>query len=55
MPAKNDTYFRHLKRDEKDYKRSDSGGLYMLVTAAGSRLWRYSHRFAAKRPASKAP
>ena len=32
MPAKNDTYFRHLKAGEKDYKRSDSGGLFMLVT-----------------------
>jgi hypothetical protein len=30
MPVKNDTYFRHLKTGEKDYKRSDSGGLFML-------------------------
>jgi integrase len=48
MPTKNDTYFRHLKPSEKDYKRSDSGGLYMLVTTAGSKLWRYSYRFDAK-------
>jgi integrase len=48
MPAKNDTYFRHLKPSEKDYKRSDSGGLYLLVTAAGSKLWRYSYRFDAR-------
>jgi hypothetical protein len=36
MPVKNDSYFRHLKADEKDYKRSDSGGLFMLVTKIGS-------------------
>ena len=48
MPGKNDTYFRHLKPGEKDYKRSDSGGLYLLVTTAGSKLWRYSYRFDAK-------
>jgi hypothetical protein len=36
MPAKNDTYFRHLKTGERDYKQSDSGGLFMLVTATGN-------------------
>ena len=45
MPVKNDTYFRHLKADEKDYKRSDSGGLFMLVTKTGSKLWRYAYNF----------
>ena len=48
MPAKNDTYFRHLKLGERDYKRSDSGGLFMLVTTTGSKLWRFSYRFDAK-------
>ena len=48
MPAKNDTYFRHLKPGEGDYKRSDSGGLSMLVTTSGSKLWRFSYRFDAK-------
>jgi hypothetical protein len=48
MPAKNDTYFRHLKLAEKDYKRSDSGGLFMLVTKTGSKLWRYAYSFDAK-------
>jgi LuxR family transcriptional activator of conjugal transfer of Ti plasmids len=43
MPVKNDTYFRHLKAGEKDYKRSDSGGLFMLVTKTGSKLWRYGY------------
>jgi len=48
MPIKNDSYFRHLKAGEKDYKRSDSGGLFMLVTKAGSKLWRYAYSFDAK-------
>jgi hypothetical protein len=48
MPAKNDTYFRHLKPGEKDYKRSDSGGLFMLVATSGSKLWRFSYRFDGK-------
>jgi hypothetical protein len=48
MPVKNDTYFRHLKAGEKDYKRSDSGGLFMLVTKSGSKLWRYAYSFDAK-------
>ncbi len=48
MPVKNDTYFRHLKAGEKDYKRSDSGGLFMLVTKTGSKLWRYAYSFDSK-------
>jgi len=48
MPAKNDTYFRHLKPGEKDYKLSDSGGLFMLVTTNGSKLWCFSYRFDTK-------
>jgi hypothetical protein len=48
MPAKNDIYFRHLKPAGKEYKRSDSGGLFMLVTKTGSKLWRYAYSFDAK-------
>lgn len=48
MPVKNDTYFRHLKAGEKDYKRSDGGGLFMLVTKTGSKLWRYAYNFDSK-------
>lgn len=40
--------FRHLKADEEDYKRSDSGGLFMLVTKTGSKLWRCAYSFDAK-------
>jgi integrase len=45
MPAKTDAYFRHLKPAEKDYKRSDEGGLFMLVTTTGSKLWRFAYRY----------
>ena len=48
MPARTDIYFRQLKPGEKDYKRSDGGGLFMLVTTTGSKLWRFSYRFDAK-------
>ncbi len=48
MPVKNDTYFRHLKTGEKDDKRSDSGGLFMLVTKTRSKLWRYAYSFDSK-------
>ena len=54
MPVKNDdSHFRHLKPAEKDYKRSDSGGLFMLVTETGSKLWRYAYRFNAPLPKMK--
>jgi integrase len=48
MPSKTDTYFRHLKPAEKDYKRSDEGGLFMLVTTTGSQLWRFGYRYDGK-------
>jgi hypothetical protein len=48
MPTKTDTYFRHLKPAEKDYKRSDEGGLFMLVTTTGSQLWRFGYRYDGK-------
>ena len=48
MPVKNDSYFRHLKADEKDYRRSDGGGLFMLVIKTGSKLWRCAYSFDAK-------
>lgn len=35
---------RALKPQEKPYKRSDSAGLFMLVSATGARLWRYKYR-----------
>lgn len=37
-----------LKPKEKQYKVSDADGLFVLVTPAGGRLWRYKYRFAGK-------
>ena len=34
---------------ESNYKLSDGHGLYLLITAAGSKLWRYDYRFESKR------
>jgi Arm DNA-binding domain len=37
------------KPTEKAYKANDGQGLYILVTAQGSRLWRFDYRFRGKR------
>lgn len=42
--ALTDTAIRNAKPREKDYKLADGGGLYLLVTTAGSRLWRMKYR-----------
>ncbi|MFL2546148.1 MAG: tyrosine-type recombinase/integrase [Candidatus Rariloculaceae bacterium] len=34
-----------LKPSERQYKASDSGGLYLLVTPKGARYWRYKYRY----------
>lgn len=47
MPL-NDTKLRALKADEKPYKVSDGGGLFVLVNANGSKLWRLKYRFDGK-------
>lgn len=36
------------KPKEKSYKRFDGGGLYLEVTAKGSRYWRMKYRFGGK-------
>lgn len=43
-----DTRLRQLKSKQKPYKVSDGGGLFVLVTATGSRLWRLKYRFDGK-------
>ena len=43
-----DAKLRSAKADEKPYKISDSGGLYLLVKPNGSRLWRWKYRIAGK-------
>jgi integrase len=40
-----DTEIRRSKPSEKAYKISDSGGLHLLITPAGGRLWRWKYRF----------
>lgn len=42
--ALTDTAVRNAKARDKDYKLSDSGGLYLLVTPAGGKLWRLKFR-----------
>lgn len=48
MPL-SDKAIRALRPKEKPYKASDGQGLYILVTAQGSRLWRFDYRFQGKR------
>lgn len=43
-----DTTIRNAKPKEKDYKLSDSGGLYLLIKANGSKYWRLKYRFNGK-------
>ena len=42
--ALTDTTIRNAKPGVRDYKIADSGGLYVLVTPAGGRLWRLKYR-----------
>jgi len=46
--ALTDAKIRALKPKEKAYKVSDFGGLYINVTAKGSKLWRLKYRFNGK-------
>jgi integrase len=43
--ALTDTEIRRSKPAERPYKLSDSGGLHLLVTQAGGKLWRWKYRF----------
>ncbi len=40
-----DTAIRRAKARARKYKRYDARGLYLLVTAAGGRLWRFKYRY----------
>ena len=46
--ALTDVKIRGAKPAEKDYRLADSGGLYLLILATGSKLWRWNYRFAGK-------
>lgn len=43
-----DTAIRRAAPGKRDYKLGDSGGLFLLVTAAGGKLWRWKYRFEGK-------
>ncbi len=39
------TACKNAKPEQKQYKRFDGGGLYLLVTPTGSKLWRLKYRY----------
>jgi integrase len=43
--ALTETEIRRSRPGEKAYKLSDGGGLHLLITPAGGRLWRWKYRF----------
>jgi integrase len=43
-----DTAVRRATPGERDYKMADAGGLFLLVTTAGGKLWRWKYRFGGK-------
>jgi len=43
-----DVAIRTAKAGPKAYKLSDTGGLYLLVTPTGAKLWRYNYRHVGK-------
>ena len=43
-----DVKIRSAKSHEKNYKLSDSGGLYLEVSATDGKYWRWKYRFAGK-------
>lgn len=46
--ALSDTTIRNAKPGPKDYKLADTGGLYLLITTAGGKLWRLKFRMDGK-------
>jgi integrase len=44
-----DLQIKKAKPKEKDYKLSDGGGLYLLITPSGGKLWRFDYSFEGKR------
>ncbi len=46
--ALTDTTIRNLKPRQTPLKKSDGGGLYLLIMPEGSKLWRLAYRFADK-------
>lgn len=48
MPVLTDLSIRNLKPGLKPKKYSDGGGLFLLVTPAGTKLWRLAYRYDGK-------
>lgn len=48
VPPLTDIQVSKAKPKDRDYKLTDGGGLYLLVTTAGGKLWRFKYRFAGK-------
>ena len=46
--ALTDTTLRNLKPEEKTYRRSDGGNMFIEVKPTGSKLWRMAYRFEGK-------
>ena len=46
--ALSDISIRNANKKEKPYKLSDSGGLFLLISTTGGKLWRYSYRLEGK-------
>ena len=40
-----DTAIRALKPGAKEFKKSDTGGLHLLIKPSGAKLWRLAYRF----------
>lgn len=43
--ALTDVFVKNVRPDKRPAKHSDSGGLHLLVSPTGSKLWRWSYRF----------
>jgi hypothetical protein len=43
-----DKEIQNAKAKEKAYSKADGGGLYLWITPAGGKLWRWSYRFDGK-------
>ena len=46
--ALTDTSIRNAKPREKSFKLTDGGGLHLLITPTGGKLWRLAYRFGGK-------
>ncbi|MDR2141240.1 MAG: Arm DNA-binding domain-containing protein, partial [Deltaproteobacteria bacterium] len=43
-----DFQIKSLKARDKLYKVADGAGLYLVITPAGNKIWRYNYQFEGK-------